>query len=461
MGQTAASSIVKSHSTTARGPAMAAYIAGTLDRKFPPEVLEAAQRALVDIVGLMVGASEDAVAKPVRATIKRWHATGKARVVMGGTTTPALAVLANGSMAHAMDYDDTHPGGAGHPSGVCWTTALALTEELGGSEQDAIAAFITGYEIMGKMGGGYVQGIGRSLQRRGLHPTSIAGRVGAAAVASVLMRLPEERIAHALGNSATTMGGLVGSFGTHGKPFHAGKAAMDGILAAQLAADGHIAATHLFELEKGWLDAFIQDRDVQAPPLDWNVWEIMTNGFKAFASCRATHPSTQTARSLAEKVAGRKVTRVEAKVHPNALVTAGKTNPQTALEGKFSVPFCISMGLRGYAVVASDFRDEIMRDQSVTDIVPVVKLTPVEGQAPHSASMDVYLEDGEKLHAETAIVRGHPDNPLSWEDLHAKFQGLVRPVLGLNRTEELYQAARGFGPPGSMHKLSALLEGKL
>ena len=459
MAQTAAST--QTSPGKPRGPAMSAYIAGTLDRKFPPEVLEAAQRALVDIVGLMVGASDGAVARPVRATIKRWNATGKARIVMGGRTTPALAVLANGSMGHAMDYDDTHPGGAGHPSGVCWTTALALTEELGGSEQDAIAAFITGYEIMGKMGGGYVQGIGRTLQRKGLHPTSIAGRVGAAAVASVLMRLPEERIAHALGNSATTMGGLVGSFGTHGKPFHAGKAAMDGILAAQLAADGHVAATHLFELEKGWLDAFIQDRNVQAPPLDWNVWEIMTNGFKAFASCRATHPSTQTARSLAEKVGGRKVTRVEARVHPNALVTAGKTNPQTPLEGKFSVPFCISMGLRGYAVVDTDFRDAIMRDKAVTDIVPVVKLTAVEGQAPHSASMDVYLEDGERLHAETAIVRGHPDNPLSWDDLHAKFQGLVRPVLGLNKTEELFEAARGFGPAGSMHKLSALLEGKL
>jgi 2-methylcitrate dehydratase PrpD len=446
---------------TNRGSSMARYIAGTLTRQFPPEVLEAAQRALVDIVGLMVGASKDPVAGPVRAAIKHWHATGKARIVMGGTTTPALAVLANGTMGHAMDYDDTHPGGAGHPSGVCWTTALALTQELGGSEKDAIAAFITGYEIMGKMGGGYVPGIGRSLQRRGLHPTSIAGRVGAAATASVLMGLSEERIAHALGNSATTMGGLVGSFGTHGKPFHAGKAAMDGILAAQLAKEGHIAATHLFELEKGWLDAFIQDRQVEAPPLDWNQWEIMTNGFKAFASCRATHASTQTARSLAEQVAGRKVTRVEAKVHPNALVTAGKTNPRTALEGKFSVPFCISMGLRGYAVVASDFKDDLMKDKSVTDIVPVVKMTAVDGQAPHSASMDVYLEDGTKLHAETAIVRGHPDNPLSWDDLHAKFSGLVVPVVGKERCEQLWQAARAFGAPGSMDKLGALLEGPL
>ena len=465
MAQPATSSVTNNSaaSSTAapRGPAMAHYIAGTLQREFPPVVLEAAQRALADVIGLMVGASSDAPARPVRAAIKHWNATGKARVVMGGRTTPALAVLANGTMAHAMDFDDTHPGGAGHPSGVCWTTALALTEELGRSEKDAIAAFITGYEIMGKLGGGYAPGVGRSLQRKGLHPTAVVGRVGAAAVASVLMRLPEEHIAHALGNSATTMGGLVGSFGTHGKPFHAGKAAMDGILAAQMASEGHVAATHLFELEKGWLDAFIQDRKVEVPPLDWTQWEILTNGFKAFASCRATHPSTQTARSLADKIAGRKVVRVEARVHPNALVTAGKTAPRTPLEGKFSVPFCISMGLRGYSVVDTDFKDEVMRDRSVMDIVPVVKMTPVEGQAPYSASMDVYLEDGETLHAETAIMRGHPDNPLSWDDLRAKFQGLVEPVVGKDRTERLFQAARDFGAPGSMQRLSALLEGSL
>ena len=441
-----------------RGRSLSEYIAGTMERRFPPDVLEAAKRALVDYIAVAVGACDDAPVKPVRATIRQWNAAGKARVVLGGHTTPALAVLANGTMAHAMDYDDTHPGGAGHPSAPCWSTALALTEHAGHSEKDAIAAFITGYEVMGKLGGGFASGVGRSLQRRGFHPTSVFGRAGAAAVACALMRLDAARISHALGNAATTAGGLLGSFGTHGKPFHAGKAAMDGILAAQLAADGYIGGTHLYELEKGLLDAFIQDRKVEVPPLDWENWEILTNGFKLFASCRATHASTQAARSLADHVAGRKVARVHAKVHPNALVTAGRTNPRTPLEGKFSVPFCIAMALTGHRVVYSDFVDEAMRDAAVMSIVPNVKLKAVEGQAPHSAHLDVYLEDGTHLHGDTDIVRGHPDNPLSWDEIHAKFQGLVEPKLGKN-TEALFEAARNFGAAGSMAKLSALLEG--
>jgi len=443
-----------------RGGQLAAYIAGTARREFPPEILEAARRALVDYLGVAVGASGDAPVLPVRRTVAAWNAPGKARIFLAGRTAPAFAALVNGTMAHAMDYDDTHPMGAGHPSGPCWSTALALAEHHDLTEKDALAAFVTGFEVMAKLGGGGVPGVGRSLQRRGFHPTSVFGRAGAAAVACAMLKLDEDRIAHALGIAATTAGGLVGSFGTHGKPFHAGKAAMDGIVAAQLAAEGFIAATHLYELDKGLLDAFIQDREVEVPALDFETkWEILGNSFKPFASCRATHPSTQAARSLAARVAGKRIVKVLAKVHPNALVTAGKLAPRTPLEGKFSVPFCIALGLRGHRVVASDFGADKMRDPAVMEVVPVVKLEAVQGQAPHSAHLDVFLEGGERLHADTDVVIGHPDNPMSWDDLRAKFEGLVQPVLGAARASALYEAAREFDRPGSLPEITSLLAG--
>jgi 2-methylcitrate dehydratase PrpD len=460
-GAAAAKTASSAHPAETRGKQLTAFIASTQTREFPPVVLEAASRALVDFIGCAVGASRDAPVLPILPVIKSWHATGKARIFCGGRTTPALAVLANGTMTHAMDYDDTHPAGAGHPSGPCWSTALALSEEFGYTEQQAIAAFIAGFEVMAKLGGGGPPGVGRSLQRRGLHPTSIFGRAGAAAVACSLMGLDEQRIAYALGVAATTAGGLVGSFGTHGKPFHAGKAAMDGILAAQLAANGFISATHLFELEKGLLDVFIQNRETEVPTLDdFGVnWELLGNSFKPFASCRATHASTQAARSIADQVKGRKITAVHARVHPNALVTAGKTAPHTPLEGKFSVPFCISMGLSGYRVVQTDFVDATMRDPAVANLVPLVKLEAVQDQPPYRAYLDVTLDNGEHVKAHTDIVMGHPDNPMSWDALRAKFEGLVEPIMGKAKTAELFEAARGFGPPGSLARLSGLLAG--
>jgi 2-methylcitrate dehydratase PrpD len=441
-----------------RGNQLSKFVAGTRTRKLPPEIVEAAKQALLDYTGCAIGAARQNVAIATKKTVEAWGGTGKAQIFLGGTTAPALAALVNGAMTHAMDYDDTHPGGAGHPSGPIWSSALALAAHHGIAEKDALSAFVTGFEIMARLGGGGPPGVGRSLQRRGLHPTSVFGRTGAAATASAMLGLDEQKIAYALGIAATTAGGLVGSFGTDSKPFHAGKAAMDGILAADLASNGFISATHLYELEKGLLDAFIQDRQVEVPPLDFEEsWWLLTNGFKPFACCRATQPSTQTARKLAERVAGKKITKVKARVHPNALVTAGKLNPRTPLEGKFSVPFCISMGLRGYRAVYTDFTEATMRDTSVMELVPLVELEAVQGQAPHSAYLDVYLEGGEVLKEKTDIVMGHPDNPMGWDDLLTKFQGLVEPMMGKAKTEELHQVIRRFETPGSLAKFNALV----
>lgn len=149
---------------------------------------------------------------------------------------------------------------------------------------------------------------------------------------------------------------------------------------------------------------------------------------------------------------------MHAKVHPNALVTAGKTAPRTPLEGKFSVPFCISMGLSGYRVVQTDFVDATMRDPAVAGLVPLVKLEAVQGQEPYRAYLDITLEGGEHIKAQTDIVMGHPDNPMGWDALRAKFEGLVEPVMG-RKTAELFEAARTFGAPGSLQRLSDLLAG--
>ncbi|MDB5808353.1 MAG: 2-methylcitrate dehydratase [Betaproteobacteria bacterium] len=441
-----------------RGQQLTAYIAGTQARPLPAEILDAAKRALLDFAGVSIGAVEQPVVIATRRVAQSWNAAGNAQIFLDGKSTPAVAVLVNATMAHAMDYDDTHPGGTGHPSAPCWATALALAQHHGLSEHAALAGFVAGFEIMARLGGGGPPGVGRSLQRRGLHPTSVFGRSAAAAVACSMLALTEEQTAHALGAAATTAGGLVGSFGTDSKPFHAGKAAMDGILAAELAAAGFEAATHLYELRGGLLDAFIQNREVEVPPLDFAArWELLGNGFKPFACCRATQASTQAARTLAERVKGKNVTRVHARVHPNALVTAGKRDPRTPLEGKFSVPFCIALGLRGYRAVFTDFTDATMRDKSVMNIVPLVELEAVVGQAPHSAHLDVYLEGGEHLHADTDIVIGHPDNPMSWEDLFTKFEGLAEPIIGSANTKALYECVRNFDKPGSLATATELM----
>ena len=441
-----------------RSQQIAGYAAGALTREFPADVLVAAKLALLDTVGCAIGAWDDECVRPVRRVVEGWGARGNAQIFMGGRTTPAFAALANGTMAHAMDYDDAHQMGAGHISCPCGMAALALAGHLGSSEKDTLAAFITGFEVMARIGGGGPKGVGRGLHQRGLHPTSVFGRVGAAVVASVLMRLTLQQTEYAVGAAVTTAGGLVGSFGTHAKPFHGGKAAMDGILAAELAKEGFQSSTKLLELEKGLYDAFIQDRKVEVPPMDFAYWELKRNGFKPYASCRATHASIQTSRKLAPLVAGRKITKVHAKVHPNVVVVANNLNPQTPLAHKFSVRYCIAMGLTGYRLVASDFNEKLLQDKALKEIAAVTEVEVVPDQPQYEAHLDVTVEgEAKPLHADTSIVLGHADNPMSEDEVWGKFDGLVTPVLGASQAKELYHLLQNFEAAGNLKKIIAVV----
>ncbi len=141
------------------------------------------------------------------------------------------------------------------------------------------------------------------------------------------------------------------------------------------------------------------------------------------------------------------------------MVAAGKLDPKTPLEGKFSVPFCIALGLRGYRAVYTDFTEATMRDAAVMELVPRVEVEVIQDQVPYTASMDVYLADGEVLHETTDIVLGHPDNPMGWEALYDKFEGLTEPVLGAAKTKALYECIRVFDTPGSLDSFTSLVRG--
>lgn len=443
--------------TNPNGPATARYIATAKQRHLPPEVLDQAKMCLVDWMGVALGAHDQGAAVSVRRLVESWQAHGEAQILLGGTTTPALAALANGTMAHCLDYDDAHTQGAGHVSAVTWAAALAMAGQYHVSGQDTLAAFITGFEVMARLGRGGLQGMGRNLQFKGFHPTSVLGRFGAAAVASVLLGLSEERVLHALGVAATTAGGLTASFGTMSKPFHAGKAAMDGILAAQLAAEGFEAATHLLDVDKGLQGTFIQDRSVHIPPMHYDDgWEILRNGFKPYACCRSIHPSVDAARQLAPEINGTAIERVHVKVHKNATVPAPYMAPTTPLQGKFSIPFCVALALRGYRVVAADFSATRLNDAAVMAIVPRVKVEEVPNQERWEAHIEVVLAGGKMLRADQHVVRGHPENPMTWDDMEHKFVGLVEPVLGAE-THPLLRALRDLEAPGQLAQVMRLV----
>jgi 2-methylcitrate dehydratase PrpD len=440
-----------SHSNSAR---LAAYILQTRQRTFPPEIIGEARKCLMDWVGVCLAACNLPEAKAISATVRAWQTPGKALMFTGGTTAAPLAALVNGTLSHCLDYDDTHIPTAIHVSGPVWATVFALGAEQGCSEELMLKAYITGYEVSARLGD---DGVGVRLNNSGWHATSTLGMLGAAAAACVVLELDEQQIRHAMGLAATQVGGLTASFGTMAKPFHPGKAAMDAIIAAQLAVNGMRAATELFDGQSGVVPTLLQDRemDYRVPSFD-EGWEITRNSFKAYAACQLAHAAIDGALQVRDQIKGRQIEKIKAFVHPLALKIAGITDPKTPTEGKFSIGFCVALGLQGYAATTQDFTPERLADLQIRDLTRRVQLIVEDGIDRTATRLEFEMIDGERLTCDIKHAFGSIGHPLNLEDLNKKFSSIVGEVLGDRTASELMQILHRFEQAGSLTRLSAL-----
>lgn len=439
---------------TENGQAFAKYIAGARTRRIPPDVLDAARMCLTDWMSVAIGAGEEPAGQIVRKTVSGWRTTGMSSVLFGRRAAAPMAALANGTLAHCLDFDDTYADAVTHTSAPVWAATLALGEETGASETEMLVAFVTGFEVAARVGGG----LGQAVTARGWHGTGVFGRLGAAAAGAVLFGLDAGRALHALALAATQTSGLTASFGTMAKPFHAGKAAMDGVLSAQLAANGMVGGETLFEAGGGLDNALIQDQSLRIVPPDFDGWRIMRNSFKPYAACHLTHPSIDAARrAVQEGVDPASVRHIRADVGALAAQVTGQTDgrPDTPLKAKFDLRYCVALALRGHDVSAADFREPWRQDASVAEVAEKVTVNVHPDMGFASAALTFDTPQG-TLTEPVLVAKGHPGNPMSWDDMRRKFDGLVPPALG-NRSGELFDALGRFGVGTSVTAIRELL----
>ena len=423
------------------GAAIARYICAARSRVMPTEALEAARMCLVDWIAVCVGARSEGAGEHVHTLASSWSIPGHSTLLIGGRSGAIGAALANGTLAHCLDFDDTYVKANTHTSAPLWAATLALGQEAGASESEMLSAFLTGFEVAARVG----YGLGEAVTARGFHATGVFGRIGAAAAGAVLLNLDEQTAQHALGVAATQASGLVGSFGTMSKPFHAGKAAMDGVLSAQLAAVGFRAATGLLEPRGPLASAIIQDRAATIAPADFTEWEILNNSFKPYAACHLTHPAIDAARSFAlSAVEVGRVAKVHAEIGALAhQITGGKTGaPVSSLEGKFDVKYCLALALHGRPLSAADFAEPFEPEPQVLDTAQKVQAIASSSHGYSSAAVTVDFEGGERRRSDIAIAKGHPGNPMTWDDMRAKLVGLAG---ASEQTDSLFEALRQFG----------------
>ena len=431
----------------------AAFIAAAPGRVYPARVINLAKMCLADWVGVVLGAHEEPAGLAVRQVVASWQVTGRAHVMGGGTAPAVMAALVNGTFAHCLDFDDLHFPSLAHFSAPTWAAVLALGEEMQATESHMLSAFITGFEVGARLGAG---GMGEAANSRGWHSTGVVGRLAAAAASAVLLGLDAERARHCLALAATQTSGLVASFGTDGKPFHAGRAGSDGIFSAQLAAAGMRGAAGVLDGDTGLARAIAQDGSVCFDITGLGeTWELERNALKPYASCGFTHAPIDAARKLSAVLRAADIAQARIHVHPLAPKVAGQL-PHSPLAAKFSIAYCVSLGLHGGRALVHDFTPQRLLESSLLSVTDKVEIVASDDLGYAAARLEIKTTNGDEFAADIPASLGNPENPMSWDDLREKFLVLVAPVTGSDGSA-LFDTLRDFDRPGQFAQVRSLL----
>ncbi|MGH7388046.1 MAG: MmgE/PrpD family protein [Candidatus Rokuibacteriota bacterium] len=446
---------------------MAAYASAESFPGLAGATVDAARRAILDTLGVMLAGSGEETAARGRALIAHRRAIDEATIA--GTALRASiedAALANGIAAHALDYDDLNRSLSGHPSVPVLPAALALAERERASGPALITAFVVGVEIEAKLG----RALNPAHYEAGWHATSTLGVFGAAAAAAKLLGLSTERTAHALAIAASMASGIKANFGTDCKPLHVGHAARCGLEAALLAAAGFTGNPRALEHRHGFGATYGAG---DAPAWDLAVSSLGAPhdladpgiGVKRFPACASTHQALDATLDLLEAYAldAAAVERVECGVSymaPNQLIY---DRAETGLQGKFSMPYCVSVALLDRTVGLAQFADERVRRADVQAFMPRVRMfvhpeqTTRDSLAGRFSEVTITLRDGRRLQRRVDEAKGQPQNPLKDDELDAKFRDCAARALPGARIEPLLAAVRGLETVPDVGALGRLL----
>jgi 2-methylcitrate dehydratase PrpD len=403
------------------------FIADLSPNRLPEEASRVARMGFIDTIGTMIaGRNEDSV-RIITETLA--PGDGPATLTFGSRHAPAPeAAWINGIAAHALDYDDVAL--RGHPSTVLVPAILAEAEHLGSSGADMIVAYVAGYETWAEL---FRRDTGL-LHQKGWHPTGLYGAVGAAAACAKLRKLDAEKSAIAIALGASQSAGLMSNFGTMTKPFHAGKAAHAGIMAARLAEAGFTANTDALEHPQGFLHAIspggTEDRASESKA--GVEWAILTQGLgiKKYPTCYCTHRAIDCMLDLVNNspIKADDVEKITVNISDYFSTVLRNHQPDTGLAAKFSIEFCMASGIIAQRVGLRELTDDFVQRpdiQALMKKVEIVTTSIYDPEMPGAAARDqvtVQMANGTTFAGEpVARATGHPARPLTAQQLYDKF----------------------------------------
>jgi 2-methylcitrate dehydratase PrpD len=431
---------------TALTAGLGRFIANLRYEDIPAEAREYIAIGFTDCVGVMIAGSKEDVVQVVTSTLS--PARGESTLVFGPGSASALeAALINGAAAHALDYDDVAQ--RGHPSAVLVPAILAEAQAVGASGKDMMVAYAAGYETWAEL-------VRRDIDHhheKGWHPTGIFGAIGAAAACASLRKLDEEKATYAIALGASQSAGIMANFGTMTKPFHAGRSAQSGVLAARLAANGFTASPDAFEHPQGFLSAVSPKGQINLDlPLEAGTkWKILGEklSVKKYPLCYCTHRALDAILDLTgeQSIDPAKVESVTVSTSRLNTKILRNHQPQTGLEAKFSMEFAMASALVAKRAGLAELTDDFVLSPEVQALMKRVTVQPDDRQDPDKPGKSPYdmviVETVDKQRLESAKVkhiRGGAELPLKREELWTKFEGCLQTSPRPFAARELFDA---------------------
>ena len=433
------------------------------------DALRLARNAMIDIVGCMIaGAGDVATRRTLDAVIDM--GSGPATVVGSNALLAApVAALVNGTAAHALDFDDNYHGNSGHATAVLAPALLALGEERKAGGLAVLDAYIAGLEAMLVVG----SGVNIAHYEKGWHTTSTMAVIGAAAAAARLSGLDADGILRAISLAFSHASGSKLQFGTMAKPFHAGMAAKNALMAARYAAAGLSAVEEPLDGAWSFRDLYIGANaspgydtaaELLGPPLAIERFGLKV---KVHPDCASTHCAVDGVLGLMAEhgLAADDVERVEVQVNKISFDNLMFAEPESEMEARFSMEYAIALALTKGRLRLADFRADAVAAADVRAWLSRVAMTespadeplPTAANGREPAKVTVHTTDGRSFERFVQHAKGVLQNPLSDAEMWAKFDDCVEGAIAPAAAAEVRGALQHFEALDDVSELMRLL----
>lgn len=426
--------------------------------KLTGDAAEHARRAVLDWLGSVMAGSIEAPARMAQRVAASFGRSEEATIFSSGRASAAAAALANGVASHILEFDDVHKGSTLHAAAPVIPAALAVAEREHSSGRAFLRAVALGYDAALRVG----EAVNPSHYYY-WHPTGTAATFGAAAAAGALIGLDADQMQNALGSAGTQAAGLweFNADGSMSKHLHPGKAAMNGILAADLAREGFTGASRILEGERGFFRAMSRERDAsRITDRLGEHWKIAENCYKLHSCCGHTHTAIDAALDLRPRG---EIEAIEIETYGPGYEIVKEMNPRTPYRAKFSLVYCVAAALVDGRVGLEQFAAERIGDPAICELIARTRVRVADDltakyPAAWPARVAITLRDGAVLRGASDFPRGNPENAVSTDQLAEKFAMLVEPRFGTAVTERALEAWRSIEQcPDMARVFSAIL----